>query len=160
MATKKHTDDLSSHENHRTNHTRLYRSETNRVLGGVSGGIGEYVNIDPTLIRIAFVLLTVFGGSGVLLYLALWLVVPTSFQGERNGDHIRENIDEMKGRARSFAESIKADSQNPQRSWWAIFFIGLGLLFIFNNFGMFHIEFDKLWPLILIFLGIFLLRRR
>lgn len=55
---------------------RLTRSESDRMLVGVCGGLGAYFGIDPTIVRIVFVLLAVFGGSGVVLYLALWLIVP------------------------------------------------------------------------------------
>jgi phage shock protein C len=55
---------------------KLYRSQTNRVLGGVCGGLAEYFNTDATLIRVLFVLLTVLGGAGPIIYLAMWIVVP------------------------------------------------------------------------------------
>lgn len=55
---------------------RLYRSRTDRQLAGVCGGLGAYLGIDSTLIRIAFVAVTLFGGPGLLLYLILALVVP------------------------------------------------------------------------------------
>jgi phage shock protein C len=55
---------------------RLYRSLRQRMIGGVCGGLGEYLAIDPTLIRVLFILAAVFGGHGVLLYLILLLLVP------------------------------------------------------------------------------------
>lgn len=55
---------------------RLMKSAIDRKISGVCGGIGEYFNIDPTLIRLAFVLFTIFGGSGVLLYLVCAIVMP------------------------------------------------------------------------------------
>lgn len=55
---------------------KLYRSRTDRMLGGVCGGLGRYFDIDPTLIRVVFALLTVLGGAGPLLYLAMWIIVP------------------------------------------------------------------------------------
>ena len=55
---------------------KLYRSKTNRQLAGVCGGLAEYFNLDATLIRVLFVVLAVLGGSGVVLYLALWIIVP------------------------------------------------------------------------------------
>ncbi len=55
---------------------KLYRSKTNRQLAGVCGGLAEYFNLDPTLIRVLFVILAVLGGSGVILYIALWIIVP------------------------------------------------------------------------------------
>ena len=55
---------------------KLYRSRDERMIGGVCGGLGEFFGIDPTLIRLLFVLLTIFGGSGVLVYLVMLLIVP------------------------------------------------------------------------------------
>jgi len=55
---------------------RLLRSTSNRVIGGVCAGIAEYYNIDPTLVRVGFVLLALLGGPGILLYLILLLVIP------------------------------------------------------------------------------------
>ena len=55
---------------------RLYRSTSQRIVGGVAGGLGEYFGIDPVWMRIGFVVLTIGGGSGILLYLLLWLIVP------------------------------------------------------------------------------------
>jgi len=55
---------------------KLYRSRTDRKLAGVCGGLARYFNIDATLIRVLFVVLTVLGGSGLLIYLAMWILVP------------------------------------------------------------------------------------
>ncbi|HOI73384.1 MAG TPA: PspC domain-containing protein [Syntrophales bacterium] len=56
---------------------QLYLSETNRKLGGVCGGIGEYTGRDPTVIRVLFILVTLFSfGFGILAYLAMWLIIP------------------------------------------------------------------------------------
>jgi phage shock protein C len=55
---------------------KLYRSRTNRQVAGVCGGLAQYFNLDATLIRILFVVLAVLGGSGIILYLAMWIIVP------------------------------------------------------------------------------------
>ncbi len=56
---------------------QLYRSQTNRIIGGVCGGLAEYFDIDPTIIRIIAVILLLPGGlPGFLPYVILWLVVP------------------------------------------------------------------------------------
>jgi phage shock protein C len=55
---------------------KLYRSRTNRQLAGVCGGLAQYFNIDATLIRVLFVVLAVLGGSGLVIYLVLWIIVP------------------------------------------------------------------------------------
>jgi phage shock protein C len=48
------------------------------MIGGVAGGIAEYLGVDPTIIRLAFVVLTLLGGSGPLLYLVAWLLMPSA----------------------------------------------------------------------------------
>ena len=58
------------------NGKRLYRSESSRMLCGVCAGIAEYFNLDPTLIRLAWALFCVFGGSGVLAYILAANIIP------------------------------------------------------------------------------------
>lgn len=55
---------------------RLYRSRTERMIAGICGGLGEYLDIDPTWIRLIFILFFVLGGSTLLLYIILWIIVP------------------------------------------------------------------------------------
>lgn len=55
---------------------RLYRSNTNRILGGVCGGIGEYLSVDPTIIRLLLIIFALIYGSGILIYLLAWVVIP------------------------------------------------------------------------------------
>jgi phage shock protein PspC (stress-responsive transcriptional regulator) len=57
-------------------HKKLYRSESNRWLLGVCGGLGEYFDVDPTLIRVLFIVFALVFGGGFLLYLILWLIIP------------------------------------------------------------------------------------
>ena len=60
---------------------RLYRLRDGRVVAGVCAGLAAYFGIDPSLVRLAFALVTVFGGLGVLIYLCAWVVMP-----EEGGD--------------------------------------------------------------------------
>ncbi len=55
---------------------RLYRSTQDRMFAGVCGGIAEYLEVDPTLVRLVFVALTLMGGPGLVMYIILMLVVP------------------------------------------------------------------------------------
>ena len=55
---------------------RLYKSEDNRILCGVCGGIDEYLGIDPTLVRLVWVLITLAAGAGVLLYIIAAIIIP------------------------------------------------------------------------------------
>lgn len=61
---------------------RLRRSVSDKVVGGVAGGLGHYFELDPVLVRIAFVLLVLAGGSGILLYIVLWIVMPEATTAE------------------------------------------------------------------------------
>ena len=55
---------------------KLYRSRSDRWLAGVCGGIGDYFNTDPTVIRVIFVLAGLIMGGGLFIYLILWLIIP------------------------------------------------------------------------------------
>ncbi len=55
---------------------RLYRSDTQKMLGGVCGGLAEYFNIDVSLVRLLWALTLFFGGAGLLVYLIAWIIIP------------------------------------------------------------------------------------
>ncbi len=55
---------------------RLYRSRNDRMISGVAGGLGEYLNIDATIVRLLFVFFALAGGPGLLVYLVMLIVVP------------------------------------------------------------------------------------
>ena len=67
---------------HLRDYSQLRRSLTDRKIAGVAGGLGRHLNIDPTIIRVAFVVLAFFGGAGILLYAAFWLFVPEDGQDQ------------------------------------------------------------------------------
>ena len=79
---------------------RLRRSATDRMLGGVCGGLAEYTGIDTTLWRVAFVALTLLGGSGVLFYAVLWVLVPAPAAGpvtplDRGVGRLRDAVEDV-----------------------------------------------------------------
>jgi phage shock protein C len=55
---------------------KLYRSGKDRIIGGVCGGLAEYFDVDVSLVRLAWIVFTMLGGSGILAYLIAWLVIP------------------------------------------------------------------------------------
>ena len=57
---------------------KLYRSQSDKMVGGVCGGLAKNFNIDSSLVRLAFVLLFLFGGHGLLIYVILWLIIPVA----------------------------------------------------------------------------------
>ena len=58
------------------NNKKLYRSETDKMLGGVCAGLGQYLGIDPTILRLGFAVMGLVAPQTVLLYLILWVVIP------------------------------------------------------------------------------------
>jgi phage shock protein C len=72
---------------------RLYRSRNNRMLFGVCGGLGEYLNVDPTVIRLIFVLAFLPGGPGLIAYLALALLVPEEPLEEIQSDSAESGVE-------------------------------------------------------------------
>lgn len=61
---------------------RLHRSNENKVVAGVCGGIAEYFDMDPTLIRLAWILFCALGGSGVLAYIIAAIIIPEKTAGD------------------------------------------------------------------------------
>lgn len=55
---------------------KLYRSRRNRMIGGVCGGLADYLGVDPTVVRVIMALATFVGGMSILVYLIMWLLIP------------------------------------------------------------------------------------
>jgi phage shock protein PspC (stress-responsive transcriptional regulator) len=66
----------------------LYRAQDGRMVAGVCAGLAAYLGVDPTLVRLIFAALSIFGGTGILLYLGAWVVIPD----EVDGTSIAENL--------------------------------------------------------------------
>lgn len=105
------------------NNKRLYRSIDDRIIAGVCGGLGDYLQIDPVLVRLAFILMAFFNGFGILLYIILALVLQNE-PGERiageadREDKIREFAHEAGERVQAVASEIrdgfKASKEAPR----------------------------------------------
>jgi phage shock protein C len=120
----------------------LRRSREDRVLGGVSGGLGRYFGVDPILIRLAWVALVLVGGSGVLLYIIAWIIIPE----EKAGEHI------------GTVPTSTTDSAMAMR-----YLIGGGLIVIgaalLLRLVIPDIEFRFIWPVVLIAVGLIILMK-
>lgn len=79
-----------------------------RMLAGVAGGLAAYFNIDPVLVRLGFIVLALINGVGVLLYLALWLLLPgeASIATDTRGQ-VQENLQEMQAAAERFLQRLR-----------------------------------------------------
>lgn len=123
----------------------LRRRTTDRVIGGVAGGLGDYFNVDPLLIRIGFVGLMLFGGAGVVLYLIAWLFVPAE------------------GQDASFVEGVLRRVGLTTVRVITIGLVGVVLLLLINSWNMrYDVPGDGgwLWALAVIVVGFLLIRRR
>ena len=91
---------------------KLYRSETDKLIGGVCGGIAEYFDIDSTIVRLIFALIVISGGTGLVLYVILWIVVPTkSNAGLSSEEVMASNAKEVRESAKKMVNEVKSDSK-------------------------------------------------
>jgi len=125
---------------------RFERSTTNKVIGGVCAGLADYLNIDVALMRVLFVVAALCGSFGFWLYIILWIVAPAQKVISFNSQYQQEPID---------ISTPEDDKKGLQKGAMitAIILIGIGLLALLKNF--LYIDWIwKLWPLILIALGV------
>lgn len=133
---------------------KLYRSRKDKMIGGVAGGLGDYFEVDPTLVRILFVVATILGGSGVLAYIILWIVIPEE-QYNPNPPST-DSTDQKPGETQNVNQQPRNQNEHPKRNLGGIILIALGVLFLGHNFiPSFH--FEDFWPFILIIIGVSLL---
>lgn len=147
---------------------RLTRSEKERILGGVCGGLAEYFNLDPTLVRLVFVLLALAGGAGLLVYIILWIIMPRHSQlearevvGENIAD-IKKRLVELESGVKTAVTGEKAEEWKRSASFWlGVVLVALGLIFLFSSLDIMRWwRWAVLWPVILILLGVLLVWRR
>lgn len=126
--------------------TQLLRSTKDRMIAGVCGGIAAYFNIDSSLVRFAFIMIILLGGSGILVYLILWIILPDD-----------SNKDQTKGEV---MEKQEQKGNRPNKKVGALFLIGMGTVMLLQNFGFAdYLYLDKTWPAIFVILGLFLLSK-
>ncbi|MDP2211257.1 MAG: PspC domain-containing protein [Candidatus Aquicultor sp.] len=129
---------------------RLYRSRTNRMLGGVAGGIAEHLGVDPTLIRLIWIL-SIFTGVGIIGYIIAWIIIPENPS--------REGATEVS------QPSIPTKMPGEVGTLIGIVLIGLGIWFLLSNLGLIPAPFfaflrvvrGSFWPIVLIFVGIIII---
>jgi len=88
--------------------TRLVRSRNDRMIAGVAGGLAAALNIDPLVVRIVLLALAFLNGFGIMLYIALWLLVPNEDSAAADTRaQVRENIGEMQSAAQSMVQRVR-----------------------------------------------------
>lgn len=142
---------------------KLYRSCDDKILGGVAAGIGEYLGIDPTLIRLV-VALAFLSGFGFLAYILAWVIIPEN----PNCKDPKTGAEEIKAHADRVAEDIKNATKNEStkktvqttsndfRFWLGLVIVFFAVSLIFQNifgFALWH----NFWPIILVAAGFVLI---
>ncbi len=148
---------------------KLYRSRSDRMIAGVCGGLGEYLEVDPVWIRLFFVVLLFATGFGFWAYLVLWIIIPDEKRvGLAPGDTVQANVQEMADRARELGQSLQRSFQNSREaategeaetssSGAAVVgaaFIILGTFLLLREVGILAwFDWSLMWPLLLILIG-------
>lgn len=137
---------------------KLYRSEKNKIVGGVAGGFSEYLDVDVTIIRLITILI-ILSGAGLILYLIAWVLIPI----DPSSNDKRSGADEIKDSAERFAQEIKtaikenkAKNKKDASGWMGWALILIGLFFILQTAVGFDI-WSHFWPIIIIILGLVLI---
>lgn len=133
--------------------SRLTRSSSDKIIGGVAGGIASYLAIDPVLVRIGFLVLLFASGIGFPIYLILWIVMP---RDDGSGDDfIQKNIGDL-------SDTVSSNVNKLGRPGTiGVILILLGAYFLLNQLGvMSWVGGAVFWPLVIIGFGVYLLLRR
>lgn len=139
---------------------RLARSESDKMISGVCGGIATYLGIDSVFVRLAFLVLVFASGIGLLLYIVLMLIMPSEEKlSDPSSKIVQDNIEQI---GNDFTSGFKRVRQHPQGpAIGAGLLILLGVYFLFGNLGWLGwLTGGVFWSLILIGAGIYLLARR
>ena len=141
---------------------RLLRSKTNRVIAGVCGGLGEYLNIDPTLLRIGLALLVFAGGFGAAAYLVLWLIMPDADQANQTVEQrTAQAAQEMKTAAEKAGQALRSDERNNGKIIVGIILVAVGILaFGHTLWPWSFFRWDYFWPILIIIFGASIIFKR
>jgi phage shock protein C len=150
---------------------RLYRSRVKRVFGGVAGGLAEYMNVDPILVRVLLIIAAAINGIGALLYVIMWIVIPEapleyefpnyskpdSEPGKEGETANSDSSDTSASNTFTGAEQFAGQSKSVNgRIIIGIILIGFGTFFLLDNFFPFF-DFEDIFPLALVAIGVALL---
>ncbi len=141
------------------NQAKLMRSQSDRMISGVCGGIAAYLGVDSVFVRLAFLVLLFASGVGFLIYLILMVIMPS----EANSDQLSAKIfqDNVEQYGSEFNTNVKRIRQHPQGKIIASsMLIILGVYFLLENLGWLSwLSGGVFWAFLMIGLGIYLLRR-
>lgn len=132
--------------------SKLYRSRRKRIFGGVGGGLGDYFDIDPILIRIIFVVLTLINGIGILLYIILWIIVPEESFESAYSINPEKRMDENKQRVEEkLYNEYKKSRGNGVRTFGIILIVLGSMVFLIKIVPQLY--FSDIYPILFILIG-------
>ena len=136
--------------------SRLTRSETDKMIAGVCGGLAEYLNLDPVWVRLLFVLLLFASGIGAPIYLILWVIMPReAVAGEPGNTVLQDNFDDL---SQTVSEKVGRLNRPSTVGTLLILF---GIYFLFSQTGWFNwLSGAIFWPIVFIGIGVYMLMRR
>jgi phage shock protein C len=150
--------------------SRLERSNTNRVIGGVCGGIAEYLAVDATLVRVVFVISAFLtAGLGVLAYIVLLVLMPqpgqpapfTTSTPQAAATDTTGSSQTVPATVTPVDPAIHAAEAERRRMAFGYVLIALGVAFLLSNAGVFRfVQWQFLWPVVLIGVGVLFLVQR
>lgn len=125
------------------------------MVAGVCGGLAEYFDVDPTIVRVAFVLLTIFNGIGLALYILMWIIVPerTTVRREDKAEDKEEKKDA------STDDSVPARHSGAHRSFLGIILVVLGGVLLLEQIMPWHVGGALLLPTVLVAVGLVMVAR-
>lgn len=134
---------------------KLYRSRKDRVFFGVCGGLADYFDLDPALVRLIVVVIAIWGGVGIVAYILGAIIFPEEPAGKQgtNKEDKSDFSEKVESAAQQIKDSVASKSQDDKRWIGGVVLITLGLLFLAQQFVPI-LDFGKTWPLFLIVLGI------
>lgn len=136
---------------------RLMRSESDKMISGVCGGIAAYLGVDSVFVRLAFLLLLFASGIGFLLYFVLMIIMPSESNLDQPSSKIvQDNLDRL---GDDLGHGVRRVRTHPEgRTLAAVMLILLGLFLLFDNMGW--LNSGIFWSLALIGFGAYLILRR
>jgi len=143
---------------------RLYRSKRVKMIGGVCGGLADYFSIDVTLVRL-IALVALFGGVGFFVYLAGWAIIPENPTDELGfaenpkydvGEAVKGMVSDVKEATTGFGRNENHENRSKMAGG---ILVVLGVFFLLERVLPYWFDMSKMWPLLLIVIGLAIILR-
>jgi|Deesub1362A_J573_1020465.scaffolds.fasta_scaffold00403_38 phage shock protein C len=132
---------------------KLYRSRKDRIIFGVCGGLARYFDVDPTIIRLIFIVATIYHGSGILLYILLAIIIPEKPKTD-------EDVSEKDSEVSVDIDRHSFENVDERKKLFALGLIVVGFYLLIREFVSFFISSSQILGILLVLLGLALILRR